>query len=109
MTNPIEGLNFTQHPENLLVAASNASGGAVIYSALFAFFMIIFLGGYYASKRDFSGGELRIPYVIASTLTMGLATLFKFVPDLIFENYIWGICLAFWVIGLLWLFFGRSD
>lgn len=99
--------NVSEGAQVLLVYANDITGGLMTPLILFAFFIIIMMGSYFATKRQIGTGNLPASFTVAGFTTFGLSILMSLIPNLI-NPLVYVICLAISVIGLIWLMFSRD-
>jgi len=73
--------------------------------ALFSFFIIAFLGSYFASVRITNRGDLPASFAAAGFITAILATLMSLIPLISLPTM--AITYGVAILGALWLYFSR--
>lgn len=100
--------NISDGFQVLFVYANDVTSGIFSNMLLFALFIIVLLGSFFASKRQTGSGNLAISFAVAGYFITGASLIMSFVDGLV-NVYTIIICIGIAVIGTLWLLIEGSG
>lgn len=104
----ISTINATDDLSNIIIYANDLTGGVLSPLILLSFFIIIFLGSFFAQFRFSGRGRPEISFAVAGFATFGMAVLMSMKNGLLDWIYLL-ITLAVAVLGAAWLYFSSND
>lgn len=104
MTYPgLDTVNATDDVSALFVYVNEVTGGIAIPTVLFAFFIVLFLGGGFAQMRFRGSARWDFAFTVAGFATFGLAVLMSTRTGLLNPTYLI-ISLGIAILGVIWIY-----
>jgi hypothetical protein len=101
-------VNATTDPSELLIYTNELTDGWAMPSVLFAFFIIVFLGGAFAQMRFRGGVRIDFAFAAASFSTLGLAVIMMMKTGLLNPIYLF-VTIGLSILSVVVLYLGRNN
>ena len=99
--------NASEGLQVLLVYANDVSNNVFVPLTLMSFFIIVFLGSYFATKRSGTKGDMAGSFAVASYVMTIIEFVMSLIPGLITPLYV-VIAFSTSLLGTIWLFTSKD-